>query len=410
MDRAIGRAPVARLVPGNRRVGVGTRRRVTGLQVHEVSGVRVVRTADVASADDFALGPARALAVDAFLAEPHTSLFALDRRRDEALFVVHGDPERVRAQPFLYEAQRAHALAVVRVPLERLIEWSQRDEGLAPALLFCTARSGSTLLVRALDRVPHLHGISEPDVFTQIAEDRRLATDPRITAIVRASARFLFGCVGRPRGRMVLKFRTQVLAAAEILRAAWPDTAVMFLHRELVPSVESFLQAFVPPRQYGIERRMGVLFEQYLRLRIRRDGHGFARHLWPPPGPPPVSALATLGSSYSAVAYWLAAHGWVALLRRAGARLLTINHDDLVHSTLPTMERVLSHCGAGATHAEATLSAFAEHSQRGSRVVRSRGTAPWLGDHDIDRLSAFMREHGARYGVESSPAREEASP
>ncbi len=347
------------------------------------------------------LGRPRPITAETLLDDPAAMLAAVELGEDRAAFVLVDAPEQVLAHPFLYEAQRARAHAVVEVPLARLLEWAERLGAVrSPILLYSTARSGSTLLVRALDRITGLRGVSEPDAFTQLAEHPGFVRDPRAAALLRACTTMLFGA-GRRDARLALKFRTQVLAIAAQLQAAWPSAPAVFLRRPLVASVESYAHAFVGARRWRLEAT--PLFRAWLRFRIARDGYGIAPQLWPA-GRPDAAALAALGPAYHAVAYWLSACGWVTRLRTRGAELLELDYDALVAAPHATVARLLADCGEDPRRAVESLPAFAEPSQRGAQTVRARGTAPRLRPRDAARLREFLRRHGAPYGVEASAA------
>jgi len=346
------------------------------------------------------LGAPRPITPEALLDDPGAMLAAVELTRDRAAFVLVDRPEHVLAQPFLYDAQRAHARAVVEVPLGRLLSWAERCAPVRdPILLYSTARSGSTLLVRALDRIDGMLGVSEPDAFTQLAEHPAFTRDPRCVALLRACTTLLFGSRRRA-ARLALKFRTQVLAIGAQLHAAWPTAPAVFLRRPLVPSVESYAHAFVDARRWRLERT--ALFRAWLRLRIANDGYGIAPQLWPPAGRPDAAALAELGPAYHAVAYWWSACGWAARLRGSGVDLLELDYDTLVGAHEQTIAAVLAHAGEDPRRAAESLPAFAEPSQQGAQHVRARGPSPRLQPRDVAKLRELLRNHGARLGVDAS--------
>lgn len=364
---------------------------VEGVSLHELRGRRLRPANAIVDPDELDLGPARPLRDEDFLAARNLMLFSLDLGHDRALYVQVDDPTAVRARPFLYEAQRDAARGVVAVPLALLLRWAERERPRAPILCHSTARSGSTLLVRALDRVPGVHGISEPDVFTQLAELPACRTDTRTVPLLRACADWLFGAAGRPHGRLALKLRTQALALAPALCDAWPDAPQLFLHRPLLPSVESYAQAFISRSTWWLldGSLLRPVVKRWLRHRIATDGYGIPHHLWPPSSPG-ARALAELGPAYQAVAYWSIACGWVQWLRARGVDVLSLTYDELVAAPQQSVARILAHCGLDPSQAERALPEFATPSQAGSKVVKPR-SKPRLSSAQIERLQAFAR-------------------
>ena len=217
---------------------------------------------------DFDLGPV--LAAECFpraRATPYAADFA--RRELHFACVPAGAP--LLEAPFFYNAQRAAAQSVARVPFGRLTELypGAAGDAAAPMIVMSIGRCGSTLLNRLLGADGSV-AVSEPDVFSQVAglngtlgaqKNRKPAALRGEAAVVlRASLQALATWAGVPADRLAVKLRSHSNGAVGPILAAFPRARYVFVFREIDPWVRSFVTAFGhSPGQIAHALRQGIL-------------------------------------------------------------------------------------------------------------------------------------------------------
>lgn len=149
--------------------------------------------------------------------------------------------------PFFYQAQRDHAVRVLTVPFEIMIQLAQcvtvDDEKLIH--IYSMGRSGSTLASRILAQVDGVINISEPDVLTQLVMARFTQPEQQdmIKVLLDASMRLL--CKAQAHTAWVIKGRSWVIELGDWLCELHPHTKNLYLYRETESWIKSNLAAFV---------------------------------------------------------------------------------------------------------------------------------------------------------------------
>ena len=169
-----------------------------------------------ANLDDFDLGPATPTPTRTVIDQPGWTLYGLDHARDLAVFTDLSPGTDLADSPFAYATQHRLARRVLTMSLAEL----EAVADLAPPvprviLIFSIGRCGSTLLSHALNTVPGVWCLSEPDAFSTLilqhyhSRQRSGFPDDQIIRLIRACTRLQF----RPRpGRQAyvfaMKFRS----------------------------------------------------------------------------------------------------------------------------------------------------------------------------------------------------------
>ena len=138
-------------------------------QIYEVLAQRT-RTG-WANLDDFDLGPVSSAPASTVIEQPNWTLYGLDFARDLAVFTDLPDGTNLADSPFAYATQHRLARRVLTMSLAEL----EAVADLAPPvprviLIFSIGRCGSTLLSHALNTVPGVWCLSEPDAFLHAAQ------------------------------------------------------------------------------------------------------------------------------------------------------------------------------------------------------------------------------------------------
>ncbi len=185
-------------------------------------------TMPVAAADDFKLAPGQPIERPDIDGCPLVYAADFSRRRILYTVVDPADLLAVFNAPFLYNAQLAHARAVIAVPFGRVNEM-EPITGLHPIFIFSSGRAGSTLLARLVNSLGRLSA-SEPDIFTQFAflpPDQRAAFPE--ARIYRAAVASLARYCGRD---AIIKLRSQGCLIADSLISSLPGARAEVLLRE----------------------------------------------------------------------------------------------------------------------------------------------------------------------------------
>lgn len=224
--------------------------------------------AEPASASHFFKRPIGSTDLAALMQErgAHITPYCLDDRRRRLLLVeVEQGVDLLDADPFFYEAQRDHAVrlhALAYSDVPRLADLLMPTATApAPVFLHSTGRCGSTLLSQLLASTGTLQSVSEPDFYSQATILSRLSggqRDRELRRLMDGCTRLLshaLRCRDPAAGRPLIKLRSWCLPAAplfEPLSGRWHN---VFLYRDPLPTVNSFLNAYFSARQYRLWRR-----------------------------------------------------------------------------------------------------------------------------------------------------------
>ena len=177
--------------------------------------------------------------------------YCLDPTRQQVIFVE--TPEGINLvddHPFLYEAQRRHAVKLHAVPYAAVMALAAEiPDALArtPVIfLHSTGRCGSTLLCRLLGDAAGTVSVSEPDFYSQLVllrEGATAADEAQLGRITAACTRLLVAHLrsANPAAQsVVIKLRGVVVFAADLLARDLPDARHLFLYRNATDTVDSF--------------------------------------------------------------------------------------------------------------------------------------------------------------------------
>ena len=338
--------------------------------------------------EDFELGPGRAVSSQLVVEEPGWSLYTFDQPSASAWFVDLPPEVDLSRLPFVYAEQKARARRVLRVPLadmEALAQEVPPPEHII--LIFSIGRCGSTLVSRALDAVPGVWSLSEPDIYTRLASESLFSTTPtgytddEVMRLVRAGTRLLFRPPARRQARVLaVKFRSQASIRAELFHRAMPEASCVFLYREPLSWANSFYRMMrkygVPPTLTGEDRTLcwSVVAPAQDPVRIRHLIDFEADEV------PLEDALAP-GWAFNMVNY----------LRhlRAGVPFLALRYDELTADPQGSLDRLFRHCHLPQNAVVAAWGAFESDSQAGAWMARDI-LADSLSEAQIAKLTGLL--------------------
>lgn len=196
----------------------------------------------LASVGDFTLVADGARDVEGVLADPACTLYCLDPAKQQAIFVETPPSVELHDFPFLYQVQFQHARRVIAIAYDELLVREDAPPAPGIAFLYSVGRCGSTLIGRALNHLPDVVTLAEPDALLYCAEP----TPGRDAAeLLRTCTRLL--CKSGPRKNAtsyVIKMRHHGTQLAPALQQVFPASRALFVYRSAIEVVTSALRAF----------------------------------------------------------------------------------------------------------------------------------------------------------------------
>jgi LPS sulfotransferase NodH len=359
--------------------------------VHEVIGRPEM--GGWANLDDFALGPGSAADAGSVLQGQDWSLYGLDEARDVAVFTELPPGTDLAGSPFAYLTQHRLARRVAVMPLA---EFEAVAEGLPlpgrTVLVFSTGRCGSTLLSHALNAVPGVWCLSEPDAYSTLVMQHyhslKRAGFPRdrVVRLIRAITKVQ--CrppAGRRADVFAVKFRNQSLYQADLYQKALPDSSHIFLYRDALGWANSVYGML---RQYGypdIASGAGRTAAWSI-FTGAKDLSGLAAIIGADaPETPLELPLAPV---------WADMMAEYARQLEGGVPFLALRYNEFNRDRVASVRRILRHCGLPEVHAEQALAAFETDSQAGTHVAREVTTERLSGER-LARLRDILARCGA---------------
>jgi hypothetical protein len=341
-----------------------------------------------ANLDDFDLGPATAAPARTVIDQPGWSLYGLDHARDLAIFVCLPEDIDLAESPFAYATQHKMARQVLTMPLADL----EAVADLAPpvprvVLIFSIGRCGSTLLSHALNTVPGVWCLSEPDAFSTLilqhyhSRQRSAFSRDQVIRLIRACTRLQFRPPpGRQARVFAMKFRSHALFQANLYHQALPEAPCVFLYRDALGWANSVYSMM---RQYGFPDALTGA-DRTLAWSI------FTAASDPAPlaeaidlSAPEVPMELALGPAWSCNMSEYTRHF------HAGVPFLALRYNEFNRDREASIARLLGHCGLPADHAATALQAFERDSQSGTHLSRDV-TTERLSPDRLGRLAQLM--------------------
>ena len=179
---------------------------------------------------------------------PNISLYCLDFKNQQAIFVETPTNIDLSQPPFYYLAQYEHAQKLIAVPLEELTQLVNNIEVVEQLIIiYSVGRCGSTLLSKVFNQVNTVLSLSEPDVFSQLVGLRNpdRSNDEEITGLLKACIYLLtkpnkqqqFSCCA-------IKMRGVVIELADLIYRVVPEAKSIFLYRNAEDVIKSSIRSF----------------------------------------------------------------------------------------------------------------------------------------------------------------------
>jgi len=329
-----------------------------------------------------------------------------DRRRCLILVETPKSVDLLTVDPFFYEAQRDHATQVYAVAYSDVARLANvilpAAQAPNPVFLHSTGRCGSTLLSQLLATTGNVQSVSEPDFYSQTVVLSRLADgrrDQELRTLMDGCTRLLcynLRCKDPSATLPLIKLRSWCIFTAalfEPLSGRWRN---LFLHRDPMPTINSFLNVYFSQRVYGLWRywkldklllsslgalpyaakALGATVPLFNHSDFRRAGRASA-------------------AGYFAL-QWMSHMGAAAKLQnqRNGFFSMLIRYEDALAHPLDQLRSLLSALGENTDQLPSTeeLSAvLSRNSQAGSRM-QSKGEYLLSGQDEI-RVGELLKCH-----------------
>lgn len=318
-----------------------------------------VRPIAVASAGDFALSDGTEFDPNLLAQSSCWSLYAIDTKRNQAVFVELPETTNLSDAPFAYAAQFEMAKSVAIISLETFIGLSRQIRTDAKlTMLYSTGRCGSTLASRILANLPDVWSISEPDCLTNLTLARAQVPEARMAELLTASRRFIcHAAADAP--NVVIKPRSEQVFQIAAFSKANPDASNIFMYRDALGYVRSMFRL--------VQRATGNA--QFLSdPHAPQLGWAFASAGTPAPEASPYlsEGQMTFDNLEAIVLGWVLRMRSAADARTSGVPVAFLHYRDLNDNRRDTTARLLEFCGIDTAHLEAGLRGFEHDAHKGS--------------------------------------------
>lgn len=300
---------------------------------------------------DFELENACAVDADEVLNTDTTTPYCVDAETGRMILVETPSTLDLSAQPFFYAAQYQYAQRVFSIDLDRFNAACDRlTDPRRLLLIHSTGRCGSTLLANALNEVPEVSAISEPDVFTQFSMAGGHADRELRTALGRTYRSCIRLLCRSPHALHAIKFRSIVCEHSDLLSEAMPAASQLFVYRNAIDVAAS------TARIAGHDPSTWVLDRTQLRG-------------WRPLAPllASIDAPATAYDVYAAL--WAGPVLRYLERRCESAWIGALRYEDLTTNRERTIEELLHCCGLGRNDPIGRFDAFSRDSQAGTHLA-----------------------------------------
>lgn len=335
-----------------------------------------------ANLSDFVLGPPQAVPAQTVIDQPDWSLYGLDKDAGVAVFVELATGTDLAKSPFVYADQQKLARRVLTVPFAALDSLADMVPAAKQVIfIFSIGRCGSTLIADALNAVPNVWSLSEPDAYSTLImqhyySKNRLDFPPKQTiGLIRACTRLLYRPpVANPDGIFAVKLKSQSLFQADLFHQALPEATCVFLYRDALSWSNSVYQMMRkygwPSVQTGDDRASAwTIFaacEDLGKLRPYLDIDADA-----------VPAELALAPAWACNMEEYSKH------LHSGVPFLAMRYNEINAERDRSLQRLFEHCRLPVEYVEKALAAFDHDSQAGTKIAR---------DIQVDRLSKTQLE------------------
>lgn len=340
----------------------------------------------IASPQDFSRIAVETTPAHRILESPAVSLYCLDDESRQAVFVELPDGIDLSQAPFYYQTQFENALRLIVVPYHELHELAGAVSGAPDRLILIhnIGRCGSTLLHHALNQVNGVVSLSEPDVFGGIVTIRQ-GNASRDAELARSCMRIVFRSWPQHTTGAV-KFRLQGVQIIDLMVAAFPQARHVFMYRNAVDWAASIYRLVTRHQPAPDLSRAEAVSRLQFYMALNASEAEAALDLQHEP----VTLV-----EFLAIEWCLMLERYL-FCHRMGLPLLALRYEDLIANSQPVLEALMDYCDLPRSGAAAAFQAFAQDSQRGTRLARdheSARNARSLSTAHLEQIHAVLQKH-----------------
>ena len=315
-----------------------------------------------------------------YILKGNVSLYAITK--DVAVFVETPegiDIHRSDVHPFLYMAQFEKCQRVITIPIQffHRLAGEIGDPSCHVILLSNTGRCGSTIVGQIIESVPGTLLMSEPDVLTNLAYMRvaRVLTKDEQDKLLSSVIRVICKRHDPNTVRICIKPRFAAMIQMESVFRLFPDMKQMFLYRNSLETISSFLNFSAKRPSQKIFRffadteRIAAVFTFPRAFGIYILGIEHENQFKDPKAMDTCEMYATFWAS----ALCLAKH-----IKSSNNDLLLPKYEDLIDNPYKFCSDLFRAVDIDISEVNKALSALEKDSQEGTIMAeRSKGKDPW---------------------------------
>ncbi|MEL6405661.1 MAG: sulfotransferase [Chloroflexota bacterium] len=274
--------------------------------------------------------------------------YALDYNKREVVMTETPSDYNLIGEPFLYHEQFKNAQNIMRVSYDDWFAWMREQPMPEKPIFICgIGRSGTTLITRALDRLPQTLVYDEPDVYMQMV---RLQGEEQRNILQASTASF-----NQHGTRLAIKHRSFVSYMMDTILDVYPDAKVLFMYRSTIPWVLSNMRLILrtPAPRGVVHEIVRYFFKRYL------------PHLNP-------ADFRPLRMVEAGALLWLEFLGHYVELREKGYDILGVRYEDLIAAPESVMSQIFDYCELPQSQVPEALKAFDRNSQKGTIFSRDQ--------------------------------------
>ena len=357
----------------------------------------------ISAPTDFRFEAAEEVDAEAVLNDPAVTLYCIDAKRGEALFVECDPAAELEHFPFYYQGQYQHARRAVVMSLEVMHEVAARrgDRFDTAVMIHSVGRCGSTLLSKMFARLGNCFSLSEPDVYTQLLTEADAPKDS--VGVLRSTNRLYF----QPNGNvtpshLILKFRSFCIELAKEMELATPSARSLFLYRDAESVVRSGLRVFCydkAPLWWVNQLHKWIITRPALFIGLGWN-RGIGRRIFPALDRFSIWELSRMGPVGILAAAWVSAMERCVKLLEDGLQLPAFRYEDLVAQPESTLDRLIRHCQLPPESLAKMLGALEGDSQRNSVISRQHQREIELSQRDKDTIRMVLSKSDIIDGVD----------
>ena len=326
--------------------------------------------------------------------KPTVSLYCITK--DIAVFVETSkdvDIYRSDLNPFLYISQFKYCVQVITMPMSAFnrLATETGDPSCQVILLSNTGRCGSTIVGQMFESVPRTLLLSESDALTNLAFIRtegELSNDEyeeALASVIRIT------CKAHPNTtRMCIKPRSQALIHMDTISRLFPEVKQLFLYRNVLETVSSFLHLSVVNPAQRLLRLFAdndtfsaiVPFFRSFFIYIMCIRH--ENQFKDPQNMITIEIVTTMWASSVVLA---------ERIKKRDNNLLPLKYEDLMANPQNFCEVLFKAVDIDVSMVKNALSALEKDSQKGTMFgERSTGKDPWrhFSDEDVTKVNTIL--------------------